>query len=79
MLCAKIISTSVVSKFVQGVLKNLVRISKSSDQYFPAFGLNTEIHSVQMRKNTDQENSEYGHISRTDTFQLFKRQACFIN
>ena len=34
---------------------------------FPAFGLNTDYgllntNSVQMRENTDQNNSEYGHF-----------------
>ena len=33
--------------------------------YLPAFGLNTERYSVQMRKDTDQKNSEYGHLSRS--------------
>ena len=26
-------------------------------------------HSVRMRENTDQKNSEYGHFSRSDSFE----------
>ena len=35
--------------------------------YFPAFGLNTErfSYSVQMRENTDRNNSEYGNFLRS--------------
>ena len=41
--------------------------------YFPAFGLNTEglnisPYSVRMRENTDQNNSEYGQFSRSDSY-----------
>ena len=42
-----------------------VRIRSYSSPYFPSFGLNTERsvspHSVRMQRNTDQNNSEYGH------------------
>ena len=37
--------------------------SEFSGLYFPAFGLNTERYEV--RKNTNQKNSEYGHFSRS--------------
>ena len=39
-----------------------------SGPHFPAFGLNMGIspYSVQMRKNEDQNNSEYGHFSRSE-------------
>ena len=33
-----------------------------SGPYFSAFGLNTERHGDRMRKNADQNNSEYGHF-----------------
>ena len=44
-----------------------VRIWSFSDPYFPTFGFNAEIttkspYSVQMREDTDQKNSEYGHL-----------------
>ena len=47
-----------------------VRIRSYYGLHFPAFGLNTEIlhtspHSARMRENTDQNNSEYGHFSRS--------------
>ena len=44
-----------------------------SGPYFPAFGLNTERYGeispylVQMRENTDQNNSECGHFLRSAT------------
>ena len=44
----------------------IVPIRSFSGAYFPAFGLNTDrisLYSVQMRENTDQENSGYGRIS----------------
>ena len=47
-----------------------VRIWSYSGLYFPAFGLNTVVrispYSVQMRENTDQNNSEYGHFLRSE-------------
>ena len=54
-----------------------VRIWSYSGPYFSAFGLNTQRHfvfrdtlispySVRMRENTDQNNSEYGHFSRSE-------------
>ena len=51
-----------------------VHIRSYSDLCFPAFGLNTERYearriypySVQTREHTDQNNSEYGHFSRSD-------------
>ena len=47
-----------------------VRIRSYSDPYFPVFGLNTERYGVfsQMREKKDQNNSEYGHISRSDKY-----------
>ena len=52
-----------------------VRIQSYSGPYFLAFGLNTERYkesqrsispySVRMRENTDQNNSEYEHFSRS--------------
>ena len=37
---------------------------------FPVFGLNTEIYGVkysgQIRENTDQKNSVFGHFTRSD-------------
>ena len=44
-----------------------VHIPSFSGAYFPAFGLNLCIspYSVRMRENMDQENSEYGHFSRS--------------
>ena len=42
-----------------------VHIRSYSASYFLAFGLNTERYSVRMRENTDQNNSEYGHSSRS--------------
>ena len=42
-----------------------VRIQSFSGPYFPAFGLNTSPYLVRIRENTDQQNSEYGHFSRS--------------
>ena len=46
-----------------------VRIRSYSGQYFLAFGLNTRIinfsHSMRIRENVNQSNSEYGHFSRS--------------
>ena len=54
--------------------KNFVKcfcIPSFSDPHFPAFGLNMESYpvnsfSVQMQKNADQKNSEYGHFLSSD-------------
>ena len=47
-----------------------VRILNYSGPCFPAFGLNMERYglpySVRMQENTDQNNSKYGHFSRSD-------------
>ena len=43
-----------------------VRIRSFSGSYFPEIGLKTAQHSVQMRENTEQKNSEYRHFSRSD-------------
>ena len=50
-----------------------VRIRSYSGPYFPAFGLNSDIRSIspysgRMWENTDQNNSEYGHFSRSNSF-----------
>ena len=45
-----------------------VRIRSYSGPYFPAFGL-----------NTDQNNSEYGHFSRSDYFCIFISDPVFKN
>ena len=50
------------SHFLKSIL-----IRNCSGPYFPTFGVNTERYfvsqcSVQMRENTDQKNSEYGHF-----------------
>ena len=43
-----------------------VGIRSYSSLYFPAFGLNTDSpYSVGMRENADQNNSKYGHFSRS--------------
>ena len=67
-----------------------VRIQSFSGPYFSAFGLNTERygvrsifpHSVKMRENTDQKNSEYGHFSCSAssryTIQRLTIQRCTI-
>ena len=47
-----------------------VRIRRYSDPHFPTFGLNSERYSVQMWENTDQNNSEYGHFLRSDSFMV---------
>ena len=44
-----------------------VHIWSYSDLYFPAFGLISP-YLVWMRENTDHNNSEYGHSSRSVTF-----------
>ena len=45
-----------------------VRIRSYSGPHFPAFGLNISPYSVRMRENADQNNSAYGHFSRTECF-----------
>ena len=49
-----------------------VRIRKFSGPYFPAFGFSTEYLSVfnYMRKITDQKNSEYGHFSSSEDYDI---------
>ena len=53
-----------------------VRIRSYSGPQFPAFGLNSErygvslLYSVQMRENADQNNSEYGHFSRSGLYAI---------
>ena len=53
-----------------------VRIRSYSGPYFPAFGLNAERspYSVQMQEKTDQNNSEYGHFSRSIWFYVVFRR-----
>ena len=41
--------------------------------------LNTERHSVQMRENTDQSDSEYGHFSRSVDYRIDLREMQCIN
>ena len=54
-----------------------VRIRSYSGPYFPAYGQNTErygvsqLYLVQMRENADQNNSEYGHFSRSVNVSFF--------
>ena len=53
-----------------------VRIRSYSGPHFPAFGLNTERygispHSVRMRENADQNNSEYGHFLCSENVSRF--------
>ena len=53
-----------------------VRIQSFSGPYFPAFGLSMEIYRVnvriqsELRENTDQKKSEYGHFWRSVGFQI---------
>ena len=54
-----------------------VGIRSYSGSYFPAFGLSMEryrvsLHSVQMRENADQNNSEYGHLFRQCGATIFE-------
>ena len=62
-----------------------VLIQSYSGQYFSSFGLNTERYenvelrsispnSVQMQENTDQNNSEYGHLLCSLKYKLTKLQ-----
>ena len=59
-----------------------VRIRSYSGRYFATLGLNTERslrispYSVQMRENTDQNNSKYGHFSRSVSLEPHGR--CYI-
>ena len=57
------------SNFDQTHCVQSARIWSYSGSYFLAFGLILRISSylVQMEKNTDQNNSEYGHFSRSAT------------
>ena len=56
-----------VNDFMKDCMKR-ARIRSYSGPYFPVFGLNTERYSVYLCiqsecwKNTDQNNSEYGHF-----------------
>ena len=51
-----------------------VRIRSYSGPYFPALGLNTDRYEVcddvRIRENTDQNNSEYKHFSRSDNHNV---------
>ena len=44
------------------------RIFNFSGQYFPAFGLKTEIFREILWENADQKSTEYGHFSSSETF-----------
>ena len=57
----KIYQKSLIIHCVKSVL-----IRSFSGPYFPAFGLNTERYSVQIRENTDKKNCEYGHFPPSD-------------
>ena len=53
-----------------------ILIQSYSGPHFPAFGLNTQrciylMFSVRMRQNADQNNSEYGHFSRSVHYTHF--------
>ena len=63
-----------------------VRIRIFSGLYFPTFRLNEyedllrkSPFSVQMRENTYQKNSEYGHFLRSDSFMTLKFFLSIIN
>ena len=58
LLCPFLNTLSHVLSCLQHCVKN-IRIRSYSDPYFPAVGL-----------NTDQNNSKYGHFSRSASFQL---------
>ena len=51
-----------------------VRIRSFSGPYFPAIRLNTSIspYSVRIRENTDQNNPEYEHFSRSGCIQQMR-------
>ena len=49
----------------QGHCVQSVRIRSYSGLHFRAFRLKISLYSVRMRENADQNNSEYGHFSRT--------------
>ena len=55
--------------YIKLTLHKSVRIWSYSGPYFPAFGLNT--YSVQMRENTDWNNSECGHVLRSVILKIF--------
>ena len=71
----RIFSVEIRLQVLTGYLHRVesVRIRSYSGSYFPTFGLNTERYrvqsispcSVQMRENTEQINSEYGHFLRS--------------
>ena len=67
---ALILAVNTEMEFHQIHCVQSVRIRSYSGPYFPAFGQNTERYpySVRMRENTNQNNSEYGHILRNDKF-----------
>ena len=44
---------------------NIARISSYSGPCFPSFGLNISPYLISMSQNKDQNNSEYGHFSRS--------------
>ena len=52
-----------------------VLIRSYSGPHFPAFGLNPEwsisLYSFQIRENAGQDNSEYGHFSRSESLKGF--------
>ena len=53
-----------------------VLIRSYSGPHIPAFGLNTESispYSVRMRENSDQNNSKYGHVSRSAAFRMYSQ------
>ena len=55
--------------------------SKFSGPYFSEFGLKSEIYllvSVQMRENTDQTNSNYGHLFCNESCCIFNRNESVI-
>ena len=49
-----------------------VRIWSYSGPHFPAFWLNTNLYSVRMRENVDQNNSDYGQQTCTARFTRSK-------
>ena len=51
-----------------------VRIRSFSGPYFPAFRLSISPYSVRMRENTDQKNSEYGLLLRSESQRLRKNR-----
>ena len=59
---------------------NNVRIRSYSGPQFPTFGLiqSISLHSVQMRENTDQNNSEYIHFLRIVILMIFLSFSLFF-